>query len=190
VSDWQTTHQEDLMRRIDRSLRAFAAQTAAIAIAMTAGLSLLAPPAPAAAPITIAVADFDYTDTSGEVNDQSAAHSARVAQFVELVRENLTAQGDYRVLPFDCPAHPCTPISMRPDDFIAAARRSGARFVVYGGIRKMSTLVQWGDVELLDLETEKLLLQRTVSFRGDNDDAFRRAAAFVGDTLRAAMPKP
>ncbi|MBV8700041.1 DUF2380 domain-containing protein [Bradyrhizobium sp.] len=162
-----------------------------IAMAGLAALcAAVAAPARSAAPLTIAVADFDYTDTSGEVNDQAAAHRARVAQFADLVRENLSARGDYQVLPLDCPEHPCTPINMRPDDFIAAARRSGARFVVYGGIRKMSTLVQWGDFELLDLQGEKLLLQRTVSFRGDNDEAFRRAAAFVGDTLREAMPKP
>jgi hypothetical protein len=29
-----------------------------------------------------------------------------------------------------------------------------------------------------------------VTFRGDTDTAFRRAALFVGDTLRDAMPKP
>jgi Protein of unknown function (DUF2380) len=161
------------------------AQAALIALCAVVGS-----PGLSATPLAIAVADFDYTDTSGEVNDQGAAHSARVAQFADLVRQNLGAQGDYRVLPVDCPEHPCTPINMHPDAFIAAARRSGARFVVYGGIRKMSTLVQWGDFELLDLESEKLLLQRTVSFRGDNDEAFRRAAAFVGDTLREAMPKP
>jgi len=145
---------------------------------------------PAAAPIAVAVADFDYFDTSGEVVDQSAEHRARVASFAKLLRDNLAAQGDYRVVPIECPDHPCTATSMSQDVFVAAARQAGARLVVYGGIRKMSTLVQWGDVELLDLENEKLLLQRTVSFRGDNDDAFRRAAAFVGDTLRAAMPKP
>jgi uncharacterized protein DUF2380 len=162
----------------------------AIASALIALCAAAASPGQSATQLAIAVADFDYTDTSGEVNDQGAAHRARVAQFADLVRQNLGAQGDYRVLPLDCPEHPCTPINMRPEAFIAAARRSGARFVVYGGIRKMSTLVQWGDFELLDLESEKLLLQRTVSFRGDNDEAFRRAAAFVGDTLREAMPKP
>jgi len=169
--------------RIDRSRARIAAMAALAVFCATA-------PVRSATPLTIAVADFDYTDTSGEVNDQSAAHRARVAQFADLVRENLSAQGDYQVLTLDCPEHPCTPINMRPDNFIAAARQSGARFVVYGGIRKMSTLVQWGDFELLDLQGEKLLLQRTVSFRGDNDEAFRRAAAFVGDTLREAMPKP
>ena len=168
--------------------RKYRAKTAAICIA--AVLSLLASRSTSAAPLAIAVADFDYVDTSGEVKDQSAEHKARVTKFAELVRENLSAQNDYRVLPFECPEHPCTPISMGSDDFIAAARRSGARFIVYGGIRKVSTLVQWGVVELLDLEAEKLLLKRTVSFRGDNDEAYRRAAVFVGETVRDAMPKP
>jgi Protein of unknown function (DUF2380) len=150
-------------------------------------LSLALAPGLSATPLTIAVADFDYKDTSGEVRDQSAEHKARVAHFAELVRENLSAKGDYRVLPFDCPQHPCTPIRMGSDDFIAAARRTGARFVVYGGIHKLSTLVQNGLVEVVDLQNEKLILKRTVSFRGDNDEAFSRAAAFVGDTIREAM---
>ncbi len=159
------------------------------AICMSAALSFQPSVATPATPLTIVVADFDYVDTSGEARDQSAEHKARVAHFAELVRENLSAQGDYRVLPFDCPQHPCTPISMGSDDFIAAAGRSGARFVIYGGIHKMSTLVQNGLVEVLDLQNEKLLLKRTVSFRGDNDEAFSRAAAFVGQTVREALPK-
>ncbi len=168
------------MSRSGRAKAAVAAMCVAVAMSLPAGPGL-------SAPLTIAVADFDYVDTSGEVKDQRAEHRSRVAQFAELVRENLGAGGDYRVLPLDCPEHPCTPVSMHPDDFIAAARRSGAGLVVYGGIRKMSTLVQWGDVELLDLDNEKLLLKRTVSFRGDNDEAYRRAAAFVGDTVRDAI---
>ena len=91
-----------------------AAQAVLIALSAAAGLAFAAPGCLSATPLTIAVADFDYTDTSGEVNDQSAAHRARVAQFADLVRENLTAQGDYRVLSLDCPEHPCTPINMRP----------------------------------------------------------------------------
>ena len=150
-------------------------------------LSLASAPGLSAAPITIAVADFDYVDTSGEARDQSAEHKLRVTKFAELVRENLSAQGDTSVLAFQCPQHPCTPIRMGSDDFLAAARRSGARFIVYGGIHKMSTLVQNGLVEVLDLRNEKLLLKRAVSFRGDNDEAYRRAAAFVGDMVREAM---
>jgi uncharacterized protein DUF2380 len=143
----------------------------------------------AAAPIAVAVADFDYFDTSGEVADQSAEHLARVASFANLLRDNL-ALGDYRVVPIECPDHPCTATSMSQDVFIAAARKAGARLVVYGGIRKMSTLVQWGEIQLLDLEAEKLLMRRTVTFRGDNDAAYRHAANFVGDQLKETMPKP
>jgi Protein of unknown function (DUF2380) len=159
----------------------------AVIAGVVAVLSLVLPPGLSATPLTIAVADFDYKDNSGEVRDQSAEHKARVAHFAELVRENLSAQGDTSVLPFDCPQHPCTPIKMGSDDFIAAARRTGARFIVYGGILKVSTLVQNGLVEVLDLQNEKPILMRAVSFRGDNDEAFSRAAAFVGETVREAM---
>jgi hypothetical protein len=144
----------------------------------------------AATEIPVAVADFDYSDTSGEVTDQTQEHRARVASFAELLREDIAVGGTYRVVQLDCPEHPCTAGTMPPDDFVAAARRAGARLVVYGGIHKMSTLVQWGKVQLLDLQRNEVVLQRTVTFRGDNDTAFRRAAAFVGETLKDVMPKP
>ena len=153
-------------------------------------LSLASAGSPAAAPITVAVADFDYFDTSGEVVDQSAEHRARVASFAALLRDNLSAQGDYRVVTIECPDPPCTANSLSQDIFIAAVRKAGARLVVYGGIRKMSTLVQWGEIQLLDLEAEKLLMRRTVTFRGDNDAAYRHAASFVSDMLKESMPKP
>ena len=108
-------------------------------LCVLAALSLQAGGSPAAAPIAVAVADFDYFDTSGEVMDQSAEHRARVASFAKLLRDHLAAQGDYRVVPIECPDHPCTATSMSQDVFIAAARKAGARLVVYGGIRKMST---------------------------------------------------
>jgi hypothetical protein len=50
--------------------------------------------------------------------------------------------------------------------------------------------VQWGEVQLLDLDRNELLLRRTVTFRGDTDEAFRHAAGFVGETLKDVMPKP
>jgi hypothetical protein len=169
------------MSRADRAAVVIAAIGAAAALSCPMRLS--------AAPPTIAVADFDYFDSSGEVKDQSAEHKARVAQFAKLVRAKLGAEGEFHVIPLECAEPPCTPVSMRPANFIEASRRSGASFVVYGGIHKMSTLVQWGDVELLDLEADRLLFKRAVTFRGDTDDAFRRAAAFVGETVREAMEK-
>jgi hypothetical protein len=151
-------------------------------------LSALLPTGGAIAAATVAVADFDYNDTSGEVADQTTAHRARVESFGRLLRDNLSHR-DFRVVRPDCAEPSCTAISMAADDLIAAARQGGARYLVYGGIRKMSTLVQWGEVQLLDLEREQLLFRRTVTFRGDTDEAFRRAADFVGDTVNDAIPK-
>lgn len=159
------------------------------AVGVAAALSCQVSPAFSATPLTVAVADFDYIDTSGEVKDQRAAHEARMAEFADLLRTKLGAEGEFRVIPIECAEPPCTPINMQPEKFIAASKRSSARFVVYGGIHKTSTLVQWGDVELLDLQANKLLLKRTVTFRGDTDEAFRRAAAFVGEAVREALEK-
>jgi hypothetical protein len=54
----------------------------------------------------------------------------------------------------------------------------------------MSTLVQWGEVEIVDVENNRVLLRRIVSFRGDNDEAYRRAAFFVGDTVGDVLRRP
>ena len=78
----------------------------------------------------------------------------------------------------------------RPAAFLQAAQNSGARFLVYGGIHKQSTLVQWALVHVVDLKKDKLVLERTLSFRGDTDEAFRRAADFIVDYLKKLPAEP
>lgn len=104
------------------------------------------PAAGANSAIPVAVADFDYQDTSGEAKDQRAQHQERVQAFGRLLRQRLAAHGHYQIRRLDCPKSPCNVGEMKPDALIAAARHAGARLLVYGGIHKMSTLVQWGDV--------------------------------------------
>lgn len=135
------------------------------------------------------VADFDYYDTSGEARDQAAEHTARVRAFAGLLRQRLAAGGKYDVRPMECPQAACSAGGMDPDDLVQVARRAGARLLVYGGIHKMSTLVQWGKVQVVDLRGNELLLDRTFSFRGDDDRAFRRAAEFVLRYLQDLEPK-
>ena len=48
----------------------------------------------------------------------------------------------------------------------------------------MSTLVQWASVELVDVEADKLLDDRFLTFRGDSDEAWRRAEAFVVEKMK------
>jgi hypothetical protein len=168
-----------------RGATARLAFTIGIATALLAGQ-----PASGRSATALAIADFDYVDTSGEMRDQSAEHRARVTAFAELLRAGLSASGETEVRGLDCAEPPCTAGRLPLDEFAAAVRRSGARLVVYGGIRKMSTLVQWGEVDLLDLDSNRLLLQRTVTFRGDTDAAYQHAAEFISRAVKEALPKP
>src|SRR5262245_38060981 len=92
----------------------------------------------AAEPVTLAVADFDYVDTSGEMSDQRAVHAARLQQFASSLREGLSANSRFRIVQLACPAPPCSAAAMEPEALIAAARDAGAQLLLFGGIHKMS----------------------------------------------------
>jgi len=139
--------------------------------------------------IPVVVAEFDYNDTSGEVEDQRAEHAARMKAFAGLLREFLAASGRYKVLRLDCASAICSARNIGADDLVAAARKAAARLLVCGSIHKMSTLIEWGSVQVIDVQEGQLLLDRLFSFRGDNDEAFRRAAEFIGNTLQSIVPK-
>jgi hypothetical protein len=139
--------------------------------------------------IPLVVADFDYEDTSGETEDKRAAHTARVKTFPSLLRERLTREDKYKVLGLDCAKVTCSADSIGAEDLVAAALKADARFLIYGRIHKMSTLIQWGSIQVVDVQRKQLLLNRLFSFRGDTDEAFRRAAEFVTEMLKDATPK-
>lgn len=139
----------------------------------------------AAEPIKLAIADFDYKDTSGETQDQTAAHAERLKNFTRLIDDQLSASGKYEIVALACPKRPCSAGAMAAQSLTDAARQAGARLLLYGGIHKMSTLVQFGKAQIADLETDRVVYDRTISFRGDNDEAWRRAGEFLAEDLMA-----
>ena len=143
----------------------------------------LASSAEGADPIKLAIADFDYLDTSGESQDQVAAHAERLRNFTQLIDDELSASGKYRVVALTCPKRPCSAGAMDAQSLTDAARQSGARLLLYGGIHKMSTLVQFGKAQIADLETDQVVYDRTISFRGDDDNAWKRAGEFLAGDL-------
>ena len=134
--------------------------------------------------IAVAVADFDNFDTSGEVAERAAQHAARVQDFGRLLRDGLADAGNYQVVGLQCAPRTCSVDDFGADKLIAAARHAGARLLIYGGIHKMSTLVQWGELQVVDLDREKLLLRRSFTFRGDSDEAFHHAVDFIRQSLQ------
>jgi hypothetical protein len=143
-------------------------------------------PAIAADEVTLAVADFDYVDTSGEIKDQKAEHAARLEQFAGSVRDELSRSGTFRIVRLACPEPPCSATTMEPEALIAAARGAGARLLLFGGIHKMSTLIQQGKAQVVDLEQDKVVFDRMLSFRGDTDQAWQHASEFLVEQLMAA----
>lgn len=125
------------------------------------------------------VVDFDYYDTSGEARDQTVEHAQRMNAFVAILRNRLSQTSEYQVLGWRCPEVSCTAGTLAAEDLAEAARSAGASRLIFGGIHKMSTLVQLGKVYVIDLDSDRVLLDRSFTFRGDTDQAFNKAAEFV-----------
>lgn len=76
--------------------------------------------------------------------------------------------------------------------FMTALRRdvpaqccTGIRII--GGIHKTSTLVQWAKVAVIDVGANRVLSDRLYTFRGDNDQAWQRAEAFISEDVRTVL---
>jgi hypothetical protein len=157
-------------------------------IAVAAAFAVLSAAAPArAAPVTVAVADFDYADSSGEVTNQQAAHAERLVGLKTEIIAALSQSGRFAGVALACGKPPCTAGDLDEDAIASAARARHAQFVVFGGVHKISTLIQWGQVEVMDAASGKAVLSRTVTFRGDSDDAWKHAAEYIGQMVVTAL---
>src|SRR5262249_33723441 len=135
------------------------------------------------APVPIAVADFDYRDTSGEPRDQRAEHAEQLKALGDRLRAELVGTGRYRIVTLTCASGPCPSAMADPDGLVAAARQAGARLLLYGGVQKMSTLIQYLKAQVVDLEAGALTFDRLLTFRGDNEEAWQRAEQFLAREL-------
>lgn len=134
--------------------------------------------AQAHAPVALAVLDFEYLDTSGEATDQAAAHRERLADFMSALRRDLAASGRYRIVTVDCGTGLCISAT-HPFEVQKAARAAGAKLVLVGVIHKVSTLIEWAKLQIVDEDEGRVVFDRLLSFRGDNDEAWRRAESFA-----------
>jgi hypothetical protein len=160
-------------------------------LALFIGLALDGRPAradaPPAQPASLAVLDLDYVDTSGEPTDQAAAHERRAADFVSALQRDLAASGRYRIVSLICGAEPCTPRT-NPAELEKAARAADVKLVLLGGVHKMSTLVEWAKIQIAEEEAGQIVFDRLLTFRGDTDEAWRRAESFGARQILDSSP--
>ena len=127
----------------------------------------------------LAVAEIQYIDTSGEVIDQTADHFRRLREFEASLRADLAASGKMRSAVLDCPPNACSVGDVDADVLLGKAQAAGAGFLLIASVHKMSTLVQWAKFDLVDVKTRNVVFNRLVTFRGDDDKAWRRAESFI-----------
>ncbi len=137
----------------------------------------------------LAVAEIQYIDTSGEVIDQSADHSRRLREFEASLRSDLAASGKLRNVALDCPPGACSVGDIDADQLLGKAQAAGAGYLLITSFHKMSTLVQWARFDIIEVKTRDVVFNRLVTFRGDNDKAWRQAESFiVGEILDHEKP--
>jgi hypothetical protein len=127
----------------------------------------------------LAVAEIQYTDTSGEVIDQSADHFRRLREFEASLRTDLVASGKVRNVALDCPPNACSVGDINAGQLLDKAQAAGAAYLLISSFHKMSTLVQWAKFDIVDVKTRNVVFNRLVTFRGDNDTAWRHAESFI-----------
>ena len=130
-------------------------------------------------PPVLAVAEIQYIDTSGEVIDQSADHFRRLREFEASLRTDLAASGKVRNVVLDCPPNACSVGDIDADQLLGKAQAAGAAYLLISSFHKMSTLVQWAKFDIVDVKTRNVVFNRLVTFRGDNDKAWRHAESFI-----------
>jgi hypothetical protein len=111
--------------------------------------------------VGVTIEDFEYRDTSGELANQTAVHQKRLRDFMAALRRDVGAD--------------------------ATQTQREARIRIVGAIQKMSTLIQWAKVTVIDVKTNRALWDKLFTFRGDNDEAWQRAEVFMSQEIREAL---
>lgn len=131
---------------------------------------------------SLAVMPIKFFDTSHEAKDQREDHLRRTGLMTtELIRVTEGATSALSLLPREVVAAACSPETV--PCLIALAKESGSDLALFVVVHKTSTLIMQIFVQLVDLETETIRYDRNLSFRGDTDESWVKAAAFLGRSL-------
>ena len=148
-----------------------------IMLGLSAAPYALADEAPA--PVKIAVLDFGFEDTSGEPRDQTSEHRQKLQGFMDSLRGDLASSGMFEVLAVVCEGEPCAVGKSSASQSLDAAKRAGVRLLLYGAFHKVSTMESWAKYEVFDVDANKLVVDRLLTYRDDNEEAWRRFERFV-----------
>src|SRR5215218_3656263 len=102
--------------------------------------------------LAVSVDDFSYIDTSNEPADQTAVHEKRLQAFMTALRDDVTADRRFELVPSSC-APNCLTDGLR--DRLRAASQAGAHILIIGIVHKVSTLVQVVRIAVIDTTAQR-----------------------------------
>ena len=166
-------------------LRAIATATAGLFTSLFLGSSLISDASAATAghALTVSVDDFRYIDTSNEPTDQTAVHQERLRAFMTALRDDVTADRRFELMPSSC-ASSCPTEGPALGDRLRAASQAGTQILIIGIVQKLSTLVQVARTAAIDARSQRVVFRKYFQFRGDNDEAWQRAERFLSEEVR------
>ena len=147
-----------------------------------------------AAPRSLLVLNLELVDSSGEVADQRKDHERRLAAVRQTLAGELAARDVYAVV--DPAAIQAEIDATRERQYLHACNGCELRFaravdadrVLTGHVRKVSSLVMALWVDIRDADSGRPILRKVLDFRGDNDQAWQRAALYLARELEQLPP--
>lgn len=137
-----------------------------------------------AVPSTLVVLPIKLLDTSNEPTDQASQHAKRLVDFADHLAGDLTRSGLYRasVITADRLRQDCR--SEETACLLKVAQAHGAETIFVGVVHKSSTLIMQLWARIVDARTGRDIYSRDLNFRGDTDEAWRRAETFLMSQIR------
>jgi hypothetical protein len=157
--------------------------TAGLLTGLFLGSSLISDASAATAGQALAVDDFNYIDTSNEPTDQTAVHENRLRAFMTALRDDVTADQRFELVPSSC-APNCPTEGPALGDRLRAASQAGTQILIIGIVQKISTLVQNVLTVAVDTTSQRVVFKKFFTFRGDDDEAWQRAERFLSEEVR------
>lgn len=161
---------------------------AALALALVIPLAALAAPAQAAAPLkSIVILDFELID---DTYDKADPETGRLALIGERLRRAFADEGFYTVLDAAPAAELIARIrqSQNVHDCNWCAqdigRALGVERVLVGWVQKVSRLILNIDIQIVDVERNAVVLQKSVDLRGNTDESWRRGIDYLVRDMR------
>ncbi len=163
-----------------------------LGVAAFLALALAAAASAGGPPPLLAVFPIELWDTSGE--GAKPGQAERLQHATETLAKTLEQTGRYSIVdltPYREEIEKTAPRYACNGCWKPIAEKAGAQFAALSTIHKVSSLISSFDISITDLKTEKLVAYASGQFRGDTDEAYTRAIAFlVKDRLFSSEAAP